>query len=174
MDLKQPGNVLFLVGETRDELGGSHFALVNELSGGQVPTLEPERSRRVFTALHAAMRRRLVRSCHDLSEGGLAVALAEAAFAGGLGPEIDLQTLSNANLSDAALLFAESNTRFIVEVAPSNAAAFAETLDGLPCVQIGSVTESDRLVVRAGKGSTLLDASLAELKEAWQRPLNWS
>lgn len=174
MDLKQPGNVLFLVGETRDEFGGSHFALVNGLTGGQVPTLEPERSLRIFTALHGAMRRRLVRSCHDLSEGGLAVALAEAAFAGGLGLEIDLQTLSTAKLSDAALLFAESNTRFIVEVAPSNAAAFAETLGGLPCVQIGSVTDRDRLVVRGSKGVTILDASLAELKDAWQRPLSWS
>ncbi len=174
MDLKQAGNVLFLLGQTRDELGGSHYAFVNELSGGQVPTLDPERSLRIFAALHRAMGQRLVRACHDLSEGGLAVALAETAFAGGLGLEVDLQKCSNTEVSDPVLLFAESNTRFIVEVAPSNAAAFAEAFDGLPCVQIGSVTNQDRLWVRRREGGVVLDASLVELKDAWQRPLNWS
>jgi phosphoribosylformylglycinamidine synthase len=71
MDLKRPGNVLFLVGETREEFGGSHFALVHGLAGGQVPTLDPERSRRIFAALHRSMQQRLVRSCHDLSEVAL-------------------------------------------------------------------------------------------------------
>ena len=173
MDLKQAHNVLFLVGETREELGGSHYALVNRLSGGNVPRLDPARSRRIFAAMHAAMQQRLVRSCHDLSEGGLAVALAEVAFAGGLGLDIDLQTLAGAGLSDATLLFAESNTRFIVEVIPSNAAAFAKTFGDLPCVQIGTVTDADRLVIRGSKGTPVVDADLAELKEAWQRPLNW-
>jgi phosphoribosylformylglycinamidine synthase len=173
MDLKRPGNLLFLVGETRDEFGGSHFALVNGLAGGQVPTLDPERSRRIFEALHRAMQQRLVRSCHDLSEGGLAVTLAESAFAGGFGLDVDLRALAGTGLSDAALLFAESNTRFIVEVAPSDENAFSQTLAGLPCAKLGAVTEADRLVVRGREAGPLIDAGLAELKAAWQRPLNW-
>ena len=87
MDLKQPGNLLYLVGETRDELGGSHFALVNGLSGGQVPTVDAERAVKTFAAMHRGIQRGLVRACHDLSEGGLAVAAAEMAFAGGLGAQ---------------------------------------------------------------------------------------
>ncbi len=89
MDLKQPGNLLYLVGETRDEMGGSHFALVNDLAGGQVPTVDAEQARETFAAVHRAIHGGLVRACHDLSEGGLAVAAAEMAFAGGLGAQID-------------------------------------------------------------------------------------
>ena len=83
MDLKRPGNLLYLVGETKNELGGSHFALVNGLSGGQVPTVDADVARETFAAMHRAIRAGLVRACHDLSEGGLAVAVAEMAFAGG-------------------------------------------------------------------------------------------
>src|SRR5438876_369518 len=77
MDLKEPGNALLLVGATRDELGGSHYYLVNGREGGTVPTVDLALAPRLFARVHEAIRRGLVRSCHDLSEGGLAVALAE-------------------------------------------------------------------------------------------------
>src|SRR5205807_8120493 len=89
MDLKEPGNVLLLLGTTRDELGGSHFHLVTERECGTVPTVDRDLAPRIFAKVHEAIRRGLVRSCHDLSEGGLAVALAEMAFAGGVGADID-------------------------------------------------------------------------------------
>ena len=89
MDFKQAGNLIYLVGETHDELGGSHFALVNDLRGGQVPTVDPESAQATFAAMHRAIDAGLVRACHDLSEGGLAVAAAEMAFAGGFGAQVD-------------------------------------------------------------------------------------
>ncbi len=85
MDLKEPGNRLFIVGETKNELGGSHFALVGGCCGGRVPQVDGEIAVKTFAALHQAIAAGTVRACHDLSEGGLAVALAEMAFAGGLG-----------------------------------------------------------------------------------------
>ena len=85
MDLKEPGNLLFIVGQTKEELGGSHFALVGGCSGGEVPQVDAELAARTFAAVHQAIAAGTVRACHDLSEGGLAVALAEMAFAGGLG-----------------------------------------------------------------------------------------
>src|SRR6185312_3382776 len=85
MDLKEPGNTLVLVGETRDELGGSHWAMVRGLEGGYVPQVHRASAVPTFKAVHEAISRGLVRSCHDLSEGGLAVAVAEMAIAGGLG-----------------------------------------------------------------------------------------
>ncbi len=90
MDLKEPGNRIFLVGLTKAELGGSHFALVGGCSGGDVPQVDAELARRTFAAVHQAIMAGTVRACHDLSEGGLAVALAEMAFAGGLGASIQL------------------------------------------------------------------------------------
>jgi phosphoribosylformylglycinamidine (FGAM) synthase-like enzyme len=105
---------------TRDEMGGSHFALVNNLDGGQVPTVDPTRARETFAAVHRAISTGLVRACHDLSEGGLAVAVAEMAFAGGLGAQIDLHAVPTSCTLDnpAVRLFSESNSRFLCEVLP--------------------------------------------------------
>ncbi|MEM6799023.1 MAG: phosphoribosylformylglycinamidine synthase subunit PurL, partial [Planctomycetota bacterium] len=93
MDFKAAGNAIYLVGVTRDELGGSHFALVNELAGGQPPVVDAEAAKRLFAAVHKAINSGAVAACHDLSEGGLAVALAEMAFAGGLGAAVDLDAM---------------------------------------------------------------------------------
>jgi phosphoribosylformylglycinamidine synthase len=168
MDLKSPGNLLYLVGETKNELGGSHFALVNHLSGGQVPTVDAALARRTFAAMHAAIDAGLVRSCHDLSEGGLAVAVAEMAFAGGLGAHVEL----TGDAKPAVALFSESNTRFVCEIEAGKSAAFEQTLAGVPLAMIGTVMDSPRLLITSG-GKPLVDADNAELKEAWQAPLKW-
>ena len=88
MDLKEPGNILYLLGATKDEMGGSHYHLVHGLDGGAVPRVDLEAAPRLFRQLHEAIARGLVRACHDLSEGGLAVAVAEMAFAGGVGADL--------------------------------------------------------------------------------------
>src|SRR5262249_19682221 len=88
MDLKSPGNALYLIGATRNELGGSHYHLVHGLEGGTVPRVDVETALHIFARLHAAIEGGLVRSVHDLSEGGLAVAAAEMAFAGGVGADL--------------------------------------------------------------------------------------
>ncbi len=166
MDLKSPGNRLYLVGETKDELGGSHFALVNDLEGAAVPTVDPPVAKQTFAAIHAAISEGLVRSCHDLSEGGLAVAAAEMAFAGGVGARLDLSVLPQ--LSPASLLFSESNSRFLCEITPENAAAFEAQLASVACACVGQTVEEPRLVIAA-----VIDESLDTLKAAWQRPLDW-
>ena len=121
MDAKAAGNSIYLVGLTRNELGGSHFGLVNQLQGGQVPQVDPSAAKATFAAVHAAIVQGCVRACHDLSEGGLAVAAAEMAFAGGLGLSIDLSSVPNeSELSEEICLFAESNSRFLVEVPPQH------------------------------------------------------
>jgi phosphoribosylformylglycinamidine synthase len=188
MDLKEPGNLLYLVGLTKNELGGSHFALVEGLSGGDVPKVDAQVAKNTFAAMHRAIHSGLVRACHDLSEGGLAVAAAEMAFAGGLGVKISLADVpclpspigrgargegssESPVLSPAALLFSESNTRFLCEVRPENVAAFESVLAGIPHARIGEVTDNARLEIR---GETpLVQADLKTLKEAWQKPLRW-
>ena len=119
--------MLLLLGMTRLELGGSLWADVHQRPAGRVPRVDPALGRRLFTALHAAIRRGLVRSCHDLSEGGLAVALAEMALAGGLGADVSLADVPREDdaADDFVLLFSESPTRFLLEVRP-------ECLDELP------------------------------------------
>lgn len=176
MDAKQPNNLIYLAGVTKAELGGSHLAFVQRAIGGQVPQVDLELAPKVFAAVHTAIQRGLVRSCHDLSEGGLAVAAAEMAFAGGLGLDVDLAPLRDecGLESPAELLFSESPTRFLLEI-PVHASRELETLfDGLPLIQLGEVTASPQLRVFDPAGKLVIDSPCAELKAAWLKPLSLS
>ncbi|QDU96966.1 phosphoribosylformylglycinamidine synthase subunit PurL [Lignipirellula cremea] len=181
MDFKQAGNLLYLVGLTRDELGGSHLGLVENATGGTAPSVDYGVSPRVFAAIHQAIEAGLIAACHDLSEGGLAAAAAEMALAGGLGAQIT--QLENAPWSGSphdsplrqsqALLFSESNTRFLCEVRPEHQSAWESLLADVAWGRIGTVVETDRVQAHGLDGSLLLDVPLAELKDAWQKPLQW-
>jgi phosphoribosylformylglycinamidine synthase II len=185
MDLKEPGNLLFQIGRTRNELGGSHYAKLRGQQGGNVPQVDPQLAKRSFQTLHQAIRAGLVRSCHDLSEGGLAVAVAEMAFAGGWGAHVDvgagpheLDQLAEP-LRTVARLFSESNTRFVCEVTPPRQQAFEALMrdNRIPCALIGSVQAAKQLTMFIGDGGgtrrALVDVSIAKLKQAWQQPLRW-
>lgn len=176
MDLKAPGNSLYIIGQTRDEMGGSHFSLVNNLDGGVVPSVHAEQAKATFATLHLAIKQGLVRSCHDLSEGGLVVAAAEMAFAGNVGLAIDLRKLpvEDESLSPATRLFSESNTRFLCEVAPENQEAFERLFStNIPAAEVGKTIADSKLSILASEGKLVVDAELATLKEAWQKPLGW-
>ncbi|MCO6457609.1 MAG: phosphoribosylformylglycinamidine synthase subunit PurL [Pirellulaceae bacterium] len=184
MDLKSAGNLLYQVGLTRDELGGSHFALVEGLVGGQVPRVDVPLAKATFAALHRAIVAGTVRACHDLSEGGLVVALAEMAFAGGLGAEVTLAGVPcdesvPSEMSGAggrgvlARLFAESNSRFLCEVPVERQQQFEQLLADVPHARIGQVT-AELLTIRAVEGGPpLVEADPINLKAAWQAPLRW-
>jgi phosphoribosylformylglycinamidine synthase len=173
MDLKEPGNLLFLLGATKDEMGGSHYHLMRGLAGGTVPKPDLELAPRIFRKLHEAIRAGLVRSCHDLSEGGLAVAVAEMAFAGGIGADIT-RLGAEADLPDEVLLFGESTTRFVVEVRHDRATAFQACLgNDIPLTQIGQTCKEPRLRIAGANGEWIIWAELAQIKEAWQKPLRW-
>jgi len=175
MDLKSPENAIYLIGITAAEMGGSHFNLVTGATGGEAPRVNSTLAPQVFQALHQSISQGLVRSCHDLSEGGLAVAAAEMAFAGGYGLELDLPLLlESTGIDDAAvLLFSESNTRFLVEVAPEKTRDFEGLWASLPCLPLGEVAAHDRLKIFGPQGRTLVDAAIGDLKSAWQKPLDW-
>jgi phosphoribosylformylglycinamidine synthase len=184
MDLKQPGSILMLLGQTRKELGGSLWSHVYSEDGGRCPRVDPEMGPRLMAAVGAAIKRGLLASCHDLSDGGLAVALAEMAFAGGFGAKVTLEEVPRDDeaKSDFVLLFSESPTRFVVEVRPECTRELAALWSGLPFGKLGEVTRpagetngsaSPRLTVHGLSGSIALDAELVSLKSAWQEPLRW-
>jgi len=172
IDFKSSDDRIYLLGNTADELGGSeYYALRGEL-GAQVPQVDAKSALVRYRSINRAQAAGLLRSCHDLSDGGLAVALAESAFAGGLGAEIDLeQMICSADCDATAKLYSESASRLLVSVAPENAAEFEKLFAGQPCARLGEVTETDQLVIRAGADEVLVDASLDELKNAWQATL---
>ena len=170
MDLKAAGNKLYLIGETKEEMGGSHYFQVTGQSGGQPPRPDLDRAPKIFAALHRAISTGLVRSCHDCSEGGLAIALAEMAFAGGVGADVT-GLMGMGDRPDDVKLFSESTTRFVVEVTPGNEAAFRERFNDLTLTELGHTVREARLRIADSRGEWSVWANLAELKEAWQKPL---
>jgi phosphoribosylformylglycinamidine synthase len=177
MDAKEPGNAVFLIGCTKDELGGSHYCLVHGLQGGQVPTVDVPVAKATFQAMHSAITQGLVRACHDLSEGGLAVAAAEMAIAGRRGIQLKLDAIAQSaddDLPQASLLFAESNTRFLAEIPEEKVKPFVETMRrfGVRAERAGTITGDEVLSVTHAD-QPLLRVEVAEAKQAWQNPLDW-
>ncbi len=172
MDVKQPGALVYLLGVTRDELGAS--ALYRHLGaiGTSVPRLDPSETIPLYQAVQRAIREQLLESCHAPTRGGLAVALARTAMGGELGIDVDLDLDPHARALDtAAALFAESNGRFVVTLAPDKSAAFEACLAGCAFARIGTVTAARSLRVRHGSALSI-DADLRRLKAAWKETLD--
>jgi phosphoribosylformylglycinamidine synthase subunit PurSL len=172
MDAKRAGDLVYLLGRTKDELGGSeYYALHGEL-GANVPKVDAQSAMNRYRSVNAAQKQGLIASCHDLSDGGLAVAVAETAFAGGFGIAVSLTKLdAPQGLSDATLLFSESASRLLVTVRPEHQAAFESLFTGQSCRCIGEVTAFNELRITGSNGNPLAVSPIDDLKTAWQAPL---
>jgi phosphoribosylformylglycinamidine synthase len=183
MSLKTPGNLLYQIGMTRNELAGSHYAEVVDATSFErlfshtgVPQVNIARAFTTMRALGEAIRKGLVRACHDLSEGGLAVAAAEMSLAGVLGVTLDIHDIQPAGsplIPDAVeviRLFSESASRFLVEVTPEQWGAFEKHMR-MHRVQdvifVGMVTNTGQFIVRDGE-TELMNVSVEELQEVWK------
>ena len=175
MDFKSAGNLIYIIGVTKEELGGSAYYAAKGFIGNKAPAVDPLSAKAVYQRLSAATAKRLVSACHDLSEGGLGVALAEMAFAGGYGAEVQLsKVLRDYGLDrNDSILFSESNSRFLVEVSPNNRNEFEQVMGFSAFSLIGIVSPDDRLVIKGTDSRVIVDTSIVELKDAWQRPLKW-
>ncbi len=175
MDFKTAGDLIYIVGATQNELGGSEYFRNRGFIGNSVPKVNPHRAKEIMDRLSAATERGLVRACHDCSDGGLGVAVAEMAFAGGLGARVYLGSVPLGELTDRDdfILFSESNSRFLVEVAPENQAEFEKIMAGISLANIGQVTGSELLEIHGVDGRKVLVAPLGELKEVWQKSIRW-
>lgn len=173
MDLKAAGNFVFVVGDTRAELGGSHLNLIGVAAseGNRTPPAPVKDSLARMRKIHQAIQAGLVQACHDCAEGGIAVSLAEMCLAGGVGLEAQLMKIPrdyHANYaSDEVILFSESLSRFLVEVKPEDEAAFRAILGDEPHECIG-VVGGESLVVNGRTGEPIMSVSVAELEEAWR------
>ncbi|MEZ4859820.1 MAG: phosphoribosylformylglycinamidine synthase subunit PurL [Caldilineaceae bacterium] len=161
--LKQPGNLLYLLGETKRELGASLLHHHLAIGDGDAPSL-PANPLRRYCLLHQAIRQGLVTACHDLSEGGLAIALAEMCLAGRLGATV---ALWNDELTLMELLFSESNGRLLLEVNPEAATTLEALLADEALVQLGQVSAEQQLVI-GHEQSVVINVPVAALVTAWK------
>ncbi|MFW5748254.1 MAG: phosphoribosylformylglycinamidine synthase subunit PurL [Chloroflexota bacterium] len=175
MDLKSPGNRLYVIGETHDELGGSHYSLLHGSDAGTVPQPVPG-ALKTYRALYRAIQAGYVMACHDTSEGGLAVSLAEMCIASGYGITMADHGFTATDTEDDVsrqrrILFSESAGRLIVEVRPDDESALQDllTAEGIAWEWLGEVTEDPTLVLapfdEAKRGYRV---AVAELERAWR------
>jgi phosphoribosylformylglycinamidine synthase II len=174
MDAKRPGDVVYILGETLEELGGSEYYASKDFVGNQVPRVDPGKAQLLYRRLYQAIQKGLIRSCHDCSDGGLGIALAETAFAGGFGMEVDLKKVpcSGLNRNDL-VLFSESQSRFVVTLDPSKKKAFEALLGEAIFGEIGVVSKDEIFQIIGLKGKKIIEANIDDLKESWQKPLRF-
>ncbi len=176
MDFKDAGNAVYIVGTTYNELGASHYYALKEKIGNNVPKVRTEEALKNYAALAECSSSKIVRAMHDCSEGGIAAAVSEMAFAGNRGVAIDLGALAVSDIAaddTPAQLFSESNSRIIVEVKPENEAAFTKTLQkhGAVYSKIGTVNTGTSVQIKNMAGAEVINAQYSDLKAAWQEPL---
>ncbi len=177
MDAKSGGNLLLIVGETTDHLGGSHYLQVGgESADRRIPRLDLAAGPINAQAVASLIDQGLVRSAHDCSEGGLLVAAAEMAFAGRIGLELDLAALpTTTELNPPAACFAETPSRYLLEIQPDKLDAVIKSLrkTNTPFGQVGTFTDHERLTLRTPQDGRILDAKLDDLRNAWLGTLDW-
>lgn len=172
MDLKNAGNLIYLVGITKEELGGSEYFRILDIKGGKVPGVSLRLAPRIMEALHKAIINGLILSCHDLSEGGLGLSMSEMVIAGDIGCEIDISKIKfiGENRRADILIFSESNTRFLVEVHPEKAKIFEGFMKGLPISLIGETVAEKSLKIYDSK-DLIIDLSISKLRAGWKRKI---
>ncbi|MCL2145234.1 MAG: phosphoribosylformylglycinamidine synthase subunit PurL [Endomicrobia bacterium] len=178
MNFKRAGNVIMILGLTRNELGQSVFNRINKIKGGIVPEVYPEESLKIMRAVYNAACKGLIEACHDISEGGIASAISEMAFAGNLGAEVNIDAIplsvipeirnreSMLTLTDAETLFSESNGRFIIEVEYENVKKIKEIFRGSAVNVIGAVSDDRKVIFKSGK--LAVSENIDVLRKAWQ------
>jgi phosphoribosylformylglycinamidine synthase II len=154
-EMKKPGDIIYMLGTTHNELGGSEYNKLFGAIGNDPPTLHPDEHIPIYKALSQAISEGVVASAHDVSEGGLAVAFAESASAFGLGAELDLSLISSTTEKYDAMLFGESPGRFIVSVSPENAAKFEQLMAGTMCKKAGRVRGDRRFIIKKGEAMVI-------------------
>jgi phosphoribosylformylglycinamidine synthase II len=175
VSLKSPGNPVYLIGRTYEELGGSQYFEILGMRGGKVPRLRPAQARANAEVVTKAIDEGYVRACHDLSEGGLGVSAAEVALSSDYGLELGLEAfaLQKALLRDDFILFSESNSRFLLEIRKDRQAEFEKLAKGIFYLKIGEVIQEPRLKIRGLKGKEIVNLSCEEIREAWHSYLRY-
>ncbi len=166
VDMKKEGNPLYLIGETKKEMGGSAYLKLLGISSTTVPVVDPKALQERMDALISAIQNGFIASCHDISEGGSAICMAEMVIGGDVGARIDLSRIEK--MRDDHKLFSESNTRWIVEVKRDRAKEFEKAFPGA-IFRIGEVGGNTLLIKNDDR--TLIDLPVKELRDAWSATL---
>ncbi|MEA2090179.1 MAG: phosphoribosylformylglycinamidine synthase subunit PurL [Thermoproteota archaeon] len=174
METKKPGDLVYIVGRTYAELGGSEYYRLRGFIGKTVPKVRVGQARKSINAVVKAVDSGCIQACHDLSEGGLGVAAAEMAFSGGYGMELGLERVptSEGMRRNDFVLFSESNSRFLLEVPEKHREQFESSMKSDIYSLIGKITKDRSLHIFGLDDETVVDVPLAELRHHWKSGLD--
>lgn len=168
MDVKRPGDLVYVIGETRDELGASEFYEMFGYVGKNVPKLDKETALEVYQKVADAIQKGLIASCYGCYKGGLGIALIQKAFAGGYALEIDLKKVPGNLDEDFKILYSESPGRFVITTSLDMKQDFEKAMEGVSFAEIGEVSENKNLVIKGISGDKIIDHDIYDYKKAWQ------
>jgi phosphoribosylformylglycinamidine synthase II len=171
MDAKIPGDLVYILGITRNELGASEYYEHLGFTGANVPQIFAEKFFPLYKTLNQAIQQKIIASAHGIYRGGLGIHLSMKAMGGNLGMEIDLSRVPSEDVNrNDTLLFSESGGRFIVTIDPKHQETFDTMFQNFPCGMIGKVTENKNLEINGIDDTRIISSSVQDLKAAWKRP----
>ncbi len=173
MDVKRPGDLVFVLGKTYDECGGSEYYEMFGKIGLNAPIVRIKKAIKLYKSLNKAINKGLVASARGCYKGGLALALAQSSFAGGYGLEINLASVPKENLdNEDKLLYSESSSRFVVTIPKKHEKEFRKIMKGSDLNFAGKVTKNKTLLIKGFKKQVLIKESIYAFKKAWKKPFN--
>ncbi len=175
-DAKIPGDLVYVLGNTLNELGASEYYELMGKTGLNIPVVRPERFKPIYRALEIAIKNEIIASAKAIARGGIGIHLAMTAIAGGFGLECDLDKIpfddEKGSMRNDILLFSESPGRFIITIAPEQKNNFEKLFKGMPCSLIGKISEQNTdFVIRGIQGKTIINIPIDELEKKWNNPL---
>ncbi len=173
-DFKKKGDLIYILGITRDEMGGSEFASEIGIKEGLVPQVDVLSAKKRYHTLHTAIKEGLISACHDISDGGLGVCLAEMCIGGDIGAEVDITEIAicPSSMEVEKILYSETPSRLVVTVPSYKREDFESLFNGQHISLLGEVVEKKVLTIKH-RGKVLVEEEVAELKECWKKTLDF-
>lgn len=168
LDAKMSGDLVYLLGETNDELGGSEYFYMKGEVTETVPLVNTTKNKKIYIALSLAIKKQLVASSISVGRGGIATALAKKLIGGQLGATISLQKLNGNASSDSNALYSESQGRILVTIAKENQSAFEKLMKTIPYQQIGTITKETKLKITGLEGNEIINLDLKKITDAYR------
>ncbi len=168
LDAKQSGDLLYILGETYDEIGGSEYSQMQSFSSNSIPIVDPAKNKKLYKILYKAIQKNLIASSISVGRGGLAVALAKKAIGGMLGLTVDLRKLPGDSSRDDFALYSESQGRILITVANENKEKFERMMQGNSFAKLGKVTKTKNLIITGLKGHEIVSLTIDNVANAYR------
>ena len=168
LDLKQSGDLIYVLGETKNELGGSEYFAMNKSVGNKVPKVEGQKNKKLYSSFFKASQKQLISSAISITRGGLGIALTKSALSGQLGIKISLNNISVQVSRNDFALFSESQGRILITINPKNKKEFEKTMKGNQIKQIGQVISNQQLIIKGLKNEVIVNLNLEQIEKSYK------